>query len=265
MAKRSAWVWVGAAAAGACVLCSGGAALVLALGVAAEGEAAGGTEVQVGGSGAIPMGDTPDLFPGMPGWRPSGRGVRIPDASFSGAPRGLWVAQDLSRARVMLFLPDGTSAENPRLGGPWLFDVEGQRAQRGATGVGRFEVSGGDLTIQRDGFTSTQRLSDGSDGSGSWMALGQLRLRPVQALSRQQLVGTWNAGNSRYVFRADGTFESGQTSLEVMAGAARRGRWTLEGYLLMLEPDGAPGWITFAGSTGRGRLAVFGDTLYTRE
>lgn len=76
--------------------------------------------------------------------------------------------------------------------------------------------------------------------------------------------GTWKTAGSRYVFRADGTFEMGQVSLEAWAGQRRAGRWTLDGYLLMLEPADGPGWITTVGSAVDGRFLVVGNTLHSR-
>lgn len=153
----------------------------------------------------------------------------------------------------------------PRPGGPYLVDVDGQRAQNGTTGVGTFEVSGDTITLKHDGFTSTDPLSSGDDDDGPWFAIGQLKYRPVTAPSRDGLVGAWKAAVGGYVFRADGTFEMGQVSAGAMAGGTHAGRWTLDGYLLMLEPTNGASWITTVGSTIGDRFLIVGDTLYSRE
>lgn len=271
MAKRSTLFWVGIAAASVCGLCSLGTLGLMALGLVAAGDdapAASSASAAAPTTGAIPTGNTPGLFPGMPGFRPSGRGVRIPDADFDGEPRGLWWALRMggaeTRCQVIAFFEDGTYADGPRPGGPYLVDVEGQRAENGTTGVGSFEVMGDTITMKHDGFSSTDPLSSGDDEDGEWFAIRQLKFRPVSVPSRDVLVGTWKTAGSRYVFHDDGTFEMGQVSLEAWAGQKRTGRWTLDGYLLMLEPTDGPGWITTVGSTVGERFLIVGDVLHSR-
>ncbi|GMU60228.1 MAG: hypothetical protein AMXMBFR34_19910 [Myxococcaceae bacterium] len=267
MAKRSALFWAAVTVGTLCGACTLGTAALMALGVVASDDEQPASPSAT--SSAIPTGDTPGLFPGMPGWKPSGRGTAIPEAAFDGAPRGLWWAPRMDGAqtscRVILFLADGTYADGPRPGGPRLIDLEGQRAENGTTGVGTFDVSGGSITMRHDGFSSTEPLTSGDDDDGTWFAIRSLKYRPVAEVPRDTLVGTWKTAGSRYVFHDDGTFEMGQVSLEAWAGASRKGRWTLDGYLLMLEPFDNAGWITTVGSTVGGRFLIVGDTLHSRE
>jgi hypothetical protein len=271
MAKRSALFWGGIAVASVCGVCSVGTLGLMVLGVlVGDSDSTERTRsaTEVAGRSAIPLGDSPGLFPGMPGWKPSGRGQRIPDAELDGAPRGLWWAPRMDMAnttcRVILFMPDGVYADGPRPGGPWLVDLEGQRAENGTTGVGTYEVSGGTITMKHDGFSSTDPFTTGEDDSGEYFAIGSLKYRPIAPVSRDALVGTWKTAGSQYVFHDDGTFEMGQVSLEVRAGATHKGRWTLDGYLLMLEPSDGAWWITTVGSTVGGRFLIIGNTLHSR-
>lgn len=271
MAKRSALFWVGIAAASVCGVCSVGTLGLMALGVVAgdaDSTESSSSAAEVAGGSAIPLGNSPGLFPGMPGWKPSGRGQRIPDAELDGAPRGLWWAPRMNQAestcQVMLFMPDGVYADGPRPGGPWLFDLEGQRAENGTTGVGTYEVSGDTITMKHDGFSSTEPFSTGDDDSGEYFAIRQLKFRPIAPVSRDALVGTWKTAGSQYVFHDDGTFEMGQVSLGAWAGGTHKGRWTLDGYLLMLEPSDGAGWITTVGATVGGRFLIVGYTLHSR-
>jgi hypothetical protein len=145
---------------------------------------------------ALPRGETPQLYPGSPGFLPSGRGVGIPSAALvDERPEGLWWrwqmdSSDQAKAEVMLFLPDGTCATRPRPGGGFVFDLEGQRAQRGITGVGTCDFSGGTLTRQHDGFTATDPFESGTDGDGAFFKLGQARYSPLTPPTAEQLVGT---------------------------------------------------------------------------
>lgn len=222
-------------------------------------------------SGRIPTGDTPDLFPGSPGWLPSGRGVRIPPARLvEGRPQGLWWHPQARSGRTVamltLFLPDGTRASSPRPGAGDLFDVEGQKRQRGATGVGTFELAGGRITQAYDGFVKTDTFRTGSDADGAWIEIGAGRHRPLAPPAAKGLVGTWSGAGGRYVFRADGTYESGHVSAssELTIAAGGRGTYVLDGYLLSLRPADGPGWITTIGASGAACL-VIGPTLYCRD
>lgn len=271
MAKRSALFWAGVVGASACGLCSASAVGLMLLGAVVDAPATASDARPATAPtprGRIPTGHTPGFFPGMPGWLPSGRGTAIPPATFEGEPRGLWWAPRMNLAQtscqLVVFLPGGVYADGPRPGGPLLVDLEGQRAENGVTGVGTYSVSGGTITMAHDGYRSTDPLSDGEDDAGPWFAIRHLKYRPVSPVSSDTLIGTWTAGGSRFVFHADGTFESGQVSVELGAGAAHQGRWTLDGYLLMLEPAGAPGWITTVGTTVDERFLILGNALHAR-
>lgn len=275
MAKRSAVFWVAIGVGGLCAVCSMGTVGLLALGVLADDGASSTTPsgrpatTTSAATGRIPTGHTPGLFPGMPGWLPSGRGVAIPDAELDDGPRGLWWAPQMNGAnttcRLKVFFADGRYADGLRPGGPFLEDLEGQAAENGSTGVGSFDVSGDTITVRHDGFTSTDPYGTGEDDSGAYFSIGQLKHRPLTAPSTDQVVGHWKGAGSDYRFGDDGTFESGQLAQGVLAGAGHRGTWVQEGHLLMLTPVGAPGWITTIAMTPDARFLIIGGTLLSRE
>ncbi len=177
--SRGLLFWTAIVFGGSCALCS-----VFGLGVAALGLMGdeSTTAASVGRpSGHLPTGETPDLFPGRPGWLPSGRGVSIPDARVSDdGPEGPWwywqlQTGDKMAAFPVLFLADGTEASNPRPGGGLLFDIDGQRAQRGTTGVGTFSLSNGQITRVQDGVASTDSFEHGISADGPWFEIGKRR------------------------------------------------------------------------------------------
>jgi hypothetical protein len=220
--------------------------------------------------GKLPTGDTPDLFPGSPGWLPSGRGVPIPAPRIvAGKPEGLWwtpVAEP-SRlvARTIIFLADGTRASNPRPGGGELFDVEGQRRQRGNTGVGTFALVDGQLRQSYDGFENAGPFRVDADDAGAYFAIGEARYRPLEKATPAGLVGAWVAGGTRYVFKADGTYEMGQVVIDragTVAGGTQ-GTFELDGYLIAIRPRDGAGWISFVGATGPS--LILGTTVYRKE
>jgi hypothetical protein len=219
-------------------------------------------------AGRLPTGHTPDLFPGSPGWLPSGRGVPIPVARvIDGKPQGLWWYPQMQGSRMaavsVVFLADGTTARRPRPGAGHLVDLEAQRAQRGSTGVGHFSVAGGKLSHTYDTFSGDGTFSHGSDAEGPWFNVGAQRYRPLVAPVVQQLVGTWTTPGGKYVFRADGSFESGHMGNNQEWGVGARGTWQLDGYLIAIQPHGTPGWITTVGATGT-NLLVIGNSVYSR-
>lgn len=169
-------------------------------------------------------------------------------------------------AGVAIFLPDGTYATRPRPGGGDLFDLEGQRAQRGSTGVGTFDLADGKMRQRADGFSSTAPFEAGEDGEGAWFTIGASKYAPLAPPTARQLVGTWSSPRSRYVFLADGTYEWGtvQSAGGYVVAAGGRGTWQLDGYLLAHRPGDAPSWITTAGMTGDSFLIV-GSSVYTRQ
>ncbi len=220
----------------------------------------------------LPTGNTPDLYPGSPGWLPSGRGVPYPaPALVGGRPLGLWYYTQLRpngklAAVPVVFLPDGTFASNPRPGAGDLVDIAGQRALPGVTGVGTFAVNGGQISQSRDGFNSSDAFSSGRDGDGPWFNTGARRYRPLTPLSARELVGTWKSAGTQYLFRGDGTYESGHVDANSVYSMAvgGRGRWQLDGYLVAIRPDGAPSWINSIGAAAPGFM-VMGSSLYGRK
>jgi len=222
-------------------------------------------------AGRIATGETPDLFPGSTGWLPSGRGVPIPAARVvNGSPVGMWWTYQLRSGKTdavtTIFLADGTRASHPRLGGGELFDLDGQRKQQGTTGVGTFAVKDGKITQAHDGFTSTHAFTFGTKADGPWIDIGGGRYSALELITAKSLVGTWSGAGARYVFRADGTYESGHVinTTDFVAGAGGRGTWQVDGYLLALRPNDSPGWITMVGGTGK-TFAVIGSGVYTRQ
>ena len=219
----------------------------------------------------LPTGNTPDLFPGMPGWLPSGHGVPIPAAEeVDGEPRGLWWNSELrgntTAAAMTVFIEGGTYATNPRLGGGTSFDLEGQRAQKGTTGLGTFEVADGKISQHHDGFNFKAPLSFDEDEGGPFMMMGSTKYWPLTPPTEAGLVGTWRTAGGKYIFRGDGTFESGQVDVNgaYTLAVGGQGRFVLDGYLMQVTPQGAPGWITLIGATGD-HFLVIGSSLYDRE
>lgn len=220
--------------------------------------------------GHLPTGDTPG-FMGSPGWLPSGRGVKIPSAPrvVKGRPEGLWWRYQASSTTMfpllMVYLPDGTYASNPRFGSGALFDVDGQRKQAGTTGVGTFTMNNGKISTAADGFTRTDTFKSGADKDGPWFEIGAARHYPLEQVPAKTIVGTWKSPSGKYVFRADGTFESGNVMVnsEVTVAQGSRGTWQADGYLLAIRPSQGAAWITTVGRTGK--FLIVGQTVYTGE
>lgn len=220
---------------------------------------------------AIPTGDTPDLFMGMVGWLPSGKGVPIPSAAVTGGkPVGLWWKaqvnnQGLLAPVVHMYTAEGVRASLPRLGGGRLFDVEGQRKQRGTTGVGTFSIANGTMTEKYGAFENSGAFASGSDKDGKFFKLGGAMFRPLIELTEANVVGSWRASSSELSFRADGTYESGSvlSTGDWAAGSFTSGTYVIDGFLLMLVPKDGPITISLAGMGGL--MLVRGGTFYTRK
>lgn len=244
---------------------------LMALGLVA-GDDVKSSPTRSASSGKLPTGNTPDLYPGSPGWLPSGRGVPIPEAQLvDGRPEGLWwhwqsVSESKMNAGIILFLPDGTRASNPRPGGGRLFDLEGQRAQRGTTGLGTFEINDGMITQHYDGYASTDAFETGSDADGAFFKTGAAKHMALAPPTEEGLVGTWATPGGKYVFRSDGTFESGLVDInsDYTLAAGSRGTWKLDGYLISIQQLGGPSWITTIGATGD-NFVVIGSSIYDRK
>lgn len=198
----------------------------------------------------IPTGSTPGLYPGMPGWLPSGAGVPIPDpAIVDGKPVGLW----WQPGDVRVYLPNGIRASNPRLGGPRLYDLESQRRQPGANGVGTFAIGGGQIVERYDGFENRYSYAAARDS----FQIGGATFRPLMMVTPQTLVGSWRGPGLSFDFFADGTVTYGTDAI------LNRGRWVLDGYLLQIQPEQNRGWVEMVGYTGV--FLLRGNTMMQRR
>jgi hypothetical protein len=205
--------------------------------------------------GHLPIGETPDVYPGSARWLPSGRGVAIPVARVvKGRPEGMWWHFETQGSRVAaittIFLADGTRATNPRPGSGTLFDLEGQRRTPGTTGVGTFRVSDGKITQAHDGFTDTHTFKSGSGNDGEWIEIGAGRHYPLSPATAKELVGTWKSQGMTYIFGPDGALPGG-------------GTWQLDGYLLAIRNRDSSPYITTIGRTGK--LLIIGTGSFSRE
>lgn len=220
--------------------------------------------------GHLATGDTPDRYPGSPGWMPSGRGVAIPVTKLvGGRPQGLWWRYHVNGSAMapllMAFLPDGTYVVHPRPGSGQLLDIAQQRKQPGSNGVGTFTIADGRYTHVVDGYTTTDTFKAGTDKNGEWFEVGAGRHYPLVPATPAFLVGTWTGGGNRLVFRADGTYEYGHitNNAEVTIAAGARGTFQLDGYLLALRPTQYDPYTSVAGRSGT--LLVVGMTTYSRQ
>jgi hypothetical protein len=254
-------------AGGSCALCSAATVGLMGLGLLAGDDVKTATATS-GSGGVMPTGETPNLYPGNPGWLPSGRGVRIPEARVvDGKPEGLWwhwqlAGESKMNAGLILFLADGTRASEPRPGSGRLFDLEGHRAQRGHTGLGTFEVSGGTLIQRYDGYTATDPFEETSEG----FSLGPAKHMPLAPPREAALVGTWTTPGGKFIFRGDHTYESGLIAMDstYTLAASSTGTWLLDGYLIRIQPVSGAWWITTIGATGDDFI-VLGSTIYRRQ
>lgn len=262
--------WVVLAVVGACGGCSLLTGAVLFLGLFTTDSVTAPT-VTAASSGKIATGETPGLYPGTPGWLPSGRGVPIPESQVvDGRPEGLWWRFQLqtsgrASAFVFLFLEDGTRATFPRPGGGVLFDIEGQRKQPGTTGLGTYEVGEGTITQHHDGFDSTDPLTWGTDDGGPWMKIGGAKYGALEFANEDHLLGEWVGAGSKFVFHDDGSYESGQIvdTGEWVGATSMKGTWQLDGYLIEFRPQGAPSWIGTVAKANH--LLLINTTVYSRE
>jgi hypothetical protein len=212
----------------------------------------------------IPTGNTPLLFTGSVGWLPSGSGLPIPDPGFvQGKPVGLWWraevdARGFMKPLVHVFLDGGIRAMHPRMGGPQLFDLEGQKRQAGNTGVGTYAVENGQFVQRYDGFENKGAHSSGSDSSGTYFKSGAEVFRPLTLATIQSIDGHWRGGQSEINFRADGTYFYGSS----LAKKGSSGRYRLDGYLIQMIPNDGRGAIDMIGMGGE--TLVMGSTLLFR-
>ena len=206
--------------------------------------------------GRIPTGSTPRLYPGMPGWLPSGTGVPIPNpAIVDGKPVGLWwqASGGSGRAEVRVYLPNGVRASNPSLGGPRTYDLDGQQKQPGATGVGTFAIGGGQIVERYDGFENRYPFSTKQDS----FQVGGATFRPLLPVTDKDIVGAWQGPGFNFDFKADGTLTYGTDAI------LNRGRYVVDGYLIHIQPERNAGWVELIGNTGV--FLVRGNALMQRS
>ena len=222
--------------------------------------------------GKIPTGNTPNEYPGTVGWLPSGRGLAIPaPAIVNGKPVGLWwkFTYDPSafktKAVVHIYLADGTRASNPRLGGGMLYDLAGQRAQKGNTGVGTFSIAGGQIVERYDGFENKAAFTVGSDSAGKLFKIGGAAFHPLVPITSQGIVAQWKGPGIEYKFKGDGTYETGMahSNGDWAVAGFNTGTYILDGYLIMLMPKNAPATVNIVGRAGN--ELILGSTFYSKR
>lgn len=194
------------------------------------------------GAKKIRTGDTPGLYPGTPGWLPSGRGTEIPKARLvDGKPTGMWMNPgfDLNSRSVMfatIYLPNGTMVRYPRFGGGNLIDIEGELANpNDVKSVGTWSVGNGTMTTKISGGTSTYKYSTGKDAEGEFFMFGGAKYRPCIPVTPDYLVGNWHiVGAGEYDFAKDGTIKYSYAFTRSDAEKTS-GTYVLDGYLFAIE------------------------------
>jgi hypothetical protein len=231
---------------------------------------AGGQSNRDPNAGKAPTGDTPGLFPGMPDWRPSGRGVPIPKTEIlDGKPQGLWYLvsymSSVPKATIYAFMPNGVFSTNPVWGGGNLVDVELQRRTSPA-GVGTYSVSGAVLSLQSTGFEARRAaFSHGSDETGLFFKHGESVFRELKLPTTSALVGRWRSVGTQYIFNSNGTFEIGQVASgdNWVSGSNSSGRFLIDGVLVVLEYQGRTVIVPIGIVSSRQLL--IGSTLFVRS
>lgn len=219
----------------------------------------------------IPFGDTPRLYPGMPGWRPSGKGYQIPlPAIVGGKPQGIWYellspAFATLMADLSVFLPDGKYVGTPRFGGPMLLDYDGQRSAPGENDAGVFSVSGGRLSYTSGRFKSESAFSHGTNSEGPFFKLGERVFRPLMPVSEKKLAGKWRAVGVEYVFYENGTFSRSALHADGVTAVGQRdnGTYAVDGYLIHVKPANGVDWVERIG-IGSGKYLIMGSRTYVR-
>jgi len=210
-----------------------------------EKPGAGGQTNRDPNAGKAPTGDTPGKFPGMPDWRPSGRGTPLPKTEIvDGKPQGLWYLvnymSSVPRATMYAFLPNGVYCTNPVWGGGNLVDVDLQRRTSPA-GVGTYSVTGSVLSLQSTGYEARRAaFSFASDESGLFFKHGESVFRELKLPTTSAIVGRWRSMGTQYIFNSDGTFEMGQVASgdNWVSGSNSTGRFVIDGILVVLEHRG---------------------------
>lgn len=223
------------------------------------------------GRGKIPTGKTPNLFMGNQGWLPSGKGLPIPAAKVvNGKPQGLWwrLEQTSSglKPQLQLFMPNGVQTKFPRMGGGMLFDYVGEKAQSGTNSLGTFNVANGMITESLNGYDQRRPFNAGSDADGAFFRAGGFTFRPLVPMTYKSLAGVWVSKSSEYEFREDGTYEAGtlRSTAQWTQGSSVKGKYVLDGFLLMLVPDDGSG-ATVERFGLAGNMVAKSGTFYVRK
>jgi hypothetical protein len=212
-------------------------------------------------------------------FRPSGKGVPMPPPAIEdGKPVGLWWNVHIATLGMgpsgaiypSLFLPDGTFVLFYRPGGPFLADLDGMRAENDAVHIGRYSVSGKELTVEYGTLRRSGPLRIERTPEGPYFVWDNKEYQPVTPLSRSDLVGTFAQGAiDPITFRADGTLVTTPAGIDAQWShndlkERLEGRWYLDGYLLALrfkDPKDDRVYTAFKASNG----IVLHMGLHTRQ
>jgi hypothetical protein len=217
--------------------------------------------------GVIRTGNTPDLYPGMPGWLPSGNGRAIPAAKLvNGEPVGMWYEGSVQPKSTTtteynlsktIFFADGTMVRYPRFGGGMKADIEGQKAKAAnAKNVGTWSISDGKMTFDVGGFHHVEKFTTGKDSAGVYFQLGSERYQPCEAVTDAFLQGSWKMASSQpRTFGANGSLTIGGSSVQ--------GKYALDGYLLAI--DNGSQYIVDAIFKLTQDAIVIGGSVYHRQ
>jgi hypothetical protein len=217
--------------------------------------------------GVIRTGNTPDLYPGMPGWLPSGNGRAIPAAKLvDGKPVGMWYEGSVQPKSTTtteynlsktIFFADGTMVRYPRFGGGMKADIEGQKAKpANAKNVGTWSISDGKMTFDVGGFHHVEKFTTGKDSSGVYFQLGSERYQPCEPVTDAFLQGSWKMASSQpRTFGANGSLTIG--------GSPVQGKYALDGYLLAI--DNGSQYIVDAIFKLTKDAIVIGGSVYHRQ
>jgi len=189
-----------------------------------------------------PTGSTPGLFPGTPGWLPSGKGVKIPESKIvGGKPVGLWYCLG-SSTPVRVFLEGGLVADYVIYGSGMTVDTAAHKAKQ-ATSLGTYSVSGGKLNISMDGKKSSDSFKVGTDSFGPFFDAGGAAYRPGRPSKMSEIAGVWRNGSTQYEFKPDGTFKFGQAvsgqanGVSWVESSTVFGPYLLDGYLVTTKDN----------------------------
>lgn len=187
----------------------------------------------------IRTGNTPDLYSGMPGWLPSGKGQIIPAAKLvDGKPIGMWfegsmdstsLTQVQLKLTTTIFLADGTMIRYPRFGSGGRVDISGQQLKPGdAKNVGTWSVSGGKMNYDVGGFRYADTFTTGKDSGGVYFKLNEKRFQPCEPVTEAFLSGRWTkSGSEARTFGRNGALR--------IDGSADPLAYALDGYLIAID------------------------------